>query len=236
MQGERTTSPWVWVGLGCLTAVVLGVAVVATLGYLGYQKVRELEAEMKDPAAREAAVLEVLGAEALPEGYHAMVGFSVPFLMKVAVLSDREPDPEGDPGGFEERGFIYVEMLQQGGGRDELRDYFEGRTEDAEILRQHDIRIDADEVLGRGTLQPEGGSILWLASRGNVQMARSASEGLTTLMLIECEPRDSRGRLGIWFGPDPQPDTAAAEVDFAGTPADPAAIESFLSPFSVCPR
>jgi hypothetical protein len=154
--------------------------------------------------------------------------------MKTAILSDRPPDAHGQ-GGFDERGFIYIELLQRDGDRNELRDYFEGRSDDPSVLRDHDIRIDAREVIGRGSLDQPGRKVLWLASRGRVQMSRAARDGLTALTLIECQKSDNRGRLGIWFGPDPDLEASLDELELAGTPADPAAIDAFLAPFSLCP-
>lgn len=235
-EGKQGTPVWVWVGLGCLVAVVAAVGAVVALSWFGYQKVKEVEAEMRDPEARASAVLSVLGADALPEGYHPLVGFSVPFLMRVAILTDRPPEQDGSPGGgFEERGFVFIEMLRRDSGRDELRDFFEGRTDDPQVLRDHDIRIDAEEVLDRGAIELDDATVLWLASRGRVRMSGSSSQGLTTLLLFQCGVADSRGRLGIWFSPDPDPDTPGPELDRTGTAADPEAIRAFVEPFSVCP-
>jgi hypothetical protein len=40
--------------------------------------------------------------------------------------------------------------------------------------------------------------------------------------------------MGIWFGPDPSPDTPASDTDFSGTPADESAVREFMSHFHIC--
>ena len=95
-RGQQGTSPWVFVGCGCGLAVLLIGLALGGLAYFGYQGAKQFEADMKDPAARTDRVLEILGAEDLPEGYHAVMGMSVPLVMDIAILSDREPGPEGE--------------------------------------------------------------------------------------------------------------------------------------------
>src|SRR5262245_24119171 len=110
MNGQpKKTSPWVWVGVGCLGAVVLAVGAVIVLGMLGYRKAKQFEAELKDPQARTAKVQKILGTSHLPEGYYGVIGMSVPFVMDMAMLSDEEPDfRDGRQrhGGLGQRGFI----------------------------------------------------------------------------------------------------------------------------------
>jgi hypothetical protein len=52
------------------------------------------------------------------------------------------------------------------------------------------------------------------------------------LLYFDCG--DSRSRIGIWLGPDPDPEAAPAELDLSGTVSDPKAIETFLSPMHPC--
>ena len=227
-QQKKKTSPWVYVGIGCLGFVVLGLAGLATVSYYGYRKVKQIEAEMKDPKAREAKVKTVLGAESIPEGYHALVGFSIPFVMDMAMLSDRPPGPDGNVQDLGERSFIYMNMLSQGGKeQQELRDFFEGKRDDAEALRKINVDVKSREVLKRGVIDQGGYKILYLAQRGDVSMHGKRREGLTTTLLVQC-PGDSRMRMGIWLGPDPGGD------QLAGTPADEAAITAFMGHFKPC--
>lgn len=246
MNGEKRTSPWVWVGAGCLGAVLLAVGAVMTLGFLGYRKVKEFEAEMKDPEARAASARRVLGAERLPEGYYAVVGMSVPLVMDMAMLSDTPPDAQGHSRGLGQRGFIYLRTLAPDQKRQALRDYFEGRSDDADVLRRNNIRIHREgEVLRRGVIDlAQDTKVMYMSQRGALDMSDSRAHGITTVMLLDCSG-DSRQRMGIWFGPDPTPSAAPSsarpgsavvsqEIDLAGTPADESAIREFMSHFRLC--
>lgn len=244
MNGQpKGTSPWVWVGVGCLGAVVLAVAAVVALGAFGYRKVKQLEAEIKDPSARADKVKRVLGADRLPPGYHAVMAMSVPLVMDMAMLSDVEPDfREGRAQRLGQRGFFYVQSLAPGKNRQELRDYFEGRTDDAEVLRRNHIKLDRrGETLGRGTMPLQGGTLMYIAQRGELDMAASRAQGITTMMLLDCPGDENRQRFGIWYGPEPEAlagKGGAGEKltadDLLGTPADEAAMREFMGHFSLC--
>lgn len=244
MNGQpKKTSPWVWVGVGCLGAVVVAVGAVIALGMFGYQKVKQFEADLKDPQARAAKVQKILGTSRLPEGYHGVVGMSVPFVMDMAILSDVEPDFRdggNQRGGLGQRGFIYMRTLAAGKDKQQLRDYFEGRTDDAEVLRRGNIHIRRGDVLRRGVLDmPPDMKLMYVAQRGDLEMAASRTQGITTMMLVEC-PADARQRFGIWFGPEPKGSgkggegADAAPADLAGTPADEDAIREFMAHFRLC--
>jgi hypothetical protein len=96
MNGEaKKTSPWVYVGIGCAVLLVLGLVTVGLLGYSAFRFGKRIEAELKDPSARTAKAKAVLGAETLPDGYHPTLALSIPVLMDMAMLSDREPGRTG---------------------------------------------------------------------------------------------------------------------------------------------
>jgi hypothetical protein len=182
---------------------------------------------MSDPVARSSKVLSVLGADSVPEGYYPAVAFSIPFVMDVAMLTDVEPEGEGTPDGFNVRGFIYTKMLGFGQDEQELRDFFEGRTDDYDVLEDNGINMDIEEALGRGVFDLDEARVMYVAQRGEVDVQDQRAQGLTSLGLIDC-PEDERRRIAIWFGPDIEGD------DFTGTAADPEAFQAFLSHFTFC--
>lgn len=243
MARDGKTQPWVWVAVGCGGAVLLGFLVMGGLGFMGWRWARSFEQQMEDPDAREAKALEVLGAERIPEGYHAMMAMEVPFAMKMAILTDRPPDLEkggGEAGGSDadwseddlgERGLFYFEMPSWGGERGNLEDFLEGRTDDAEFLRRSSIDLQRGEPIARGEVALPGAErARYVVQRGTIG---DQGEGLTSTVLVDCAG-DERIRLAIWFGPDPQPAAEAVEVDLAGTVGDPARIGEFLGGFSFC--
>jgi len=228
----KRTSPWVYVAIGCGGALLLALLGLVGFGVIVYRKGKQIEAEMKDPAARASKVREVLHGD-VPEGYYPVFALSVPFLMDMAMLGDHPPDAKGAPDKRMDRGFIYVQSVTTGQQQDELKRYFEGKTDNAEALRRGNIHIDAKETIRRGALDIPGQDTLYLAQRGNIAMNESRSHGLTTMILIDC-PQDTRQRLGIWFGPDPAPDEPVEKVEWTGSVADEAAMRDFMGHFKLC--
>jgi hypothetical protein len=226
--------PWGCVIGGCLALVVAVVAVVGGVSYFGYRKVREVADEMKDPAAREAKALKMLGAEELPEGYFPVFSFTVPFLADLVVLGDEPPTAEGEPEGPGERGFIFFSLRSGEAQRRELEEFFAGQRQDTEILRQTDINFRPREELGRGRLEAEGAAVRWVAYRGELDTKAQRHDAIVTLVSPSCGSESDRLRMGIWFGPDPASDMDAVELDLRGTPADPEALGAFLGHFDLC--
>lgn len=227
-------SAWSWVLFGCLGVIVLLVAVLAVGGYWVYQWGQRMEAEITDPRARRDRTLEILGAESLPEGYHAFMGMEAPFFGSTAILSDEEPSFEqGGDADLGDRGFIYIETV--GWGQDEaaLRRYFEGETDDPAVLEESGVNLDVDEVIDRGVLEGAGGTLWYMTQRGDIDASQYEGGGIGAVILVDC-PDDQRRRLGIWFMPDPAPDAPVEELALEGTPGDPDAIEAFMSHFSLC--
>lgn len=215
--------------IGCGVLVVIMAVAASACGVWLWKQGQEIRADATDPERGAARALEILGVERLPDGYYVLTAFSVPFVMRTAVLTDRPPVAEVEGAtsdrGFEERGFVYFEMVGFGQDEQELRDFFEGRTDDIGVLRDNGIQTDIEEVLGRGVLEIPGASVMYVLQRGDVRVQRHADRGLSALTLVDC-PDDEKRRIGLWFGPDAD--------DVAGTPADPEALRAFLAQFSFC--
>ncbi|HET9314955.1 MAG TPA: hypothetical protein VFQ51_05170 [Vicinamibacteria bacterium] len=233
MNGEpRKKSPWVYVAIGCGVALLLVVLGVVGVVVLAVRKGKQIEAEMKDPTTRAAKVREVLGGD-VPDGYHPVFSMSIPFLMDMAMLGDHPPDEKGAPSKQMDRGFMYINSIAVGGKQDELKKYFEGTIDDPEALRRANIHVDVKETIRRGTVEVPGQETLYLAQRGTFAVNQTRSQGLTTMILVDC-PQDARQRIGFWFGPDPAPDDPVEKVDWTGSVADEAALRDFLGHFKLC--
>jgi hypothetical protein len=163
-----------------------------------------------------------------------MVAFSLPFgVLQIVILTDEEPDDEGTITTFGDRGLIYIQMFNLGQNEKELRDFFEGRTSDPQVLRDNNINIDVDEIISRGTTPIADATVMYVVQRGSVSTRGQESDGITSMMLFDC-PQDSRTRFAIWFGPDPDPGAAAHDLDLTGTPGDEAEMRSFVGQFRLC--
>lgn len=225
-MAEKKRFPWGCLLGGCAIAVVGAIAVVVGVGYLGVQKARQIGEDLKDPEKRAEKVMDVLGAEILPEGLYPGVSFSVPFVMDMALLVDTPPEIDSEPGDFKDRGFIYFSVLTTGSARSELEDFFEGRANDAELLRQNDIELDLDQLLGRGTLEADGELLRWVAYKGF--MDHHASDDPSLISMFQAECNDSRMRLGIWF----RPASELPETAFEQASDEMAAFEAGLTEFA----
>lgn len=236
MTKKPSTPPWVWVAAGCGAAVVLLLVAGGAVLFFGARMARQIEREMEDPGTRAEKAREVLGSEALPPGYYPVMALSVPFVMEMAILSDVEPPP-GAPQDFrfDDRGFLYVEMLSTGGQRREVEQFFAGEIDQAEFLRRSSINLHRGEVLQRGSVMVGGLEVPYVAQRGSLSLGSGGPhrDSLTTTVLVEC-PGSSRLRLGMWFGNDPAPEAPGEELDLTGTTADPAALAELLGHFRFC--
>ncbi|MCB1033961.1 MAG: hypothetical protein KDD47_09030 [Acidobacteria bacterium] len=219
------------VGIGCAILVALGVAVIGGLSLWGWKKTKEL----KDPEARADEVREILGVEQLPEGYNAVLGVKVPWIMEFAILSDREVSLDDDDDDLGDRAFIYFQFLRGKNDEPELRDFFEGRSDDARVLKKHgiDIDVDVEEILGRGVVAVRGGEALYVATRGGLEGKKHDGEGISSIALVQC-PGDHRLRVAIWHTPEPETGPTPEAAPLTGTPADAATLERFLGQFSFC--
>ena len=240
MQEQKKTSPLVWIAVGCGLVVLIGIVLVGALGFWGYRWGKDLEQSMRDPTAREQKVLSVLGAERLPDGYHAAMGMSIPFAMDMAMLTDvpitEDSGNQGHRPAFNQRGLLYIETVSSGKQRGELEDFFEGRSDGGDALRRTGFNFKRGKIIARGSVNLPGvRDARYIVQPGGLEeMSRRDDDTITTTVRIEC-PGDGRLRLGMWFGPAPP---AAAEEgatpDFTGTNGDPAEIERFFGHFRPC--
>jgi hypothetical protein len=232
---KKPTSPWVWIGCGCGAAVVLAMIAFGVLTWWGYNAAKNMEEGFKDPKKREENTKKVLPYEQLPPGYYPAGAISIPFLLDMAIFSDRElgagESPEGDLG---EKGFMFFSMRQMGGNKEDMRRFLRGeKPEKAEWRRN--VNYEPGEVIRMGSLEVGGVPVLYHASRGGVSFgASSHGQGLVTMLMPEC-PGENRLRFGFWFTPDPTEGKPVSEADFTGTTADPEAMKDFLGYFTVCP-
>lgn len=243
-QKQSGIPPWVWIGCGCLGAIGLVVAVIVGAGVWGINKAVEFGEAMEDPVKREEKALEVLGADELPEGYHAVIALEIPFLFEMAMLSDVPPDENGQPGDGAQRGFFFLNLLRLGDDEAGIRDFFDGKSEDLSAIGDDtNVDLDLEERVASGAIERDADTLKWVSHRGRVRnMAQdlpedpgegeAANKGLVTLFLMDCG--DERGRIGIWYGRDPNPEAPPAELELAGTVGDSASIETFMAPIRPC--
>jgi hypothetical protein len=234
----KQTSPWVYIGLGCGVAVLIALAGIVGFTYLVYRQGKQMTEGFRDPKIRESKTREVIAYDNLPPGYYAGGAMSIPFLMDFAVLSDREPKAGESPdqGGFNERSFIFMNMRHLRQNREKMERYLRGEAPPPEESPwgRSNVNFNTKEVIRRGELQVGGQKILYQASRGEVNHRQNKENGVVTMILPECP--DDRLRFGVWIGPAPAGSEGkpANEVDYKGTPADPAALQDFLGHFRLC--
>jgi len=223
-------------GVGCLIVGVVLVLVAAVLGFGFFRWARDVKSVMKDPQSREQKVLHVLGSDGLPPGYNAMIGVTIPFFMEMAMLTDRAPVDENEVPELGKRGLIYLSMRNFGRDRQELDDFFNGRSEDPEVLRKNNIDLDLDERVAMGQIDRSTGPVLWVSHRGQMISGRAQGrhDGLVTLLQIHCSA-DDRNRLGIWFGPAPSAGDSDEPASLTGSIAEEAQVAEFVDHFRFCP-
>jgi len=218
-QEQNRTSPWVWIAAGCGGCLVLTVAATVAIGVWGYRFTREMVEDLEDPESREAKVLEILGAEELPEGYYPAMGISIPWLTDVAILSGKPVvferrsedslDIDLEEGDFGDRVFIYLSARSFGDSQDEVERFFSGRATRAMNMNIHGIRLRARELLREGEVEVRGTPVRYRIDHGDLE--RDSAEGSDTTggrevedLLIRLHFRcadDGRIHRAIWSGP-----------------------------------
>ena len=224
-------SPWFYVLGGCaVLVVVFGVAIVAAAVF-GCKKAKEIEQTLHDPEKRTETALEVLRTDELPEGWRPLFAGSIPLLGEMAMLTAGAVIGSANDFELGERGFVYVQTI--GGNADDIRRRFEQGDDLRDAFRGANLRFDLDHELGRGSIDVDGGLLMWLSGTGRADLQGAAIDGLQTLGTIDCE-HDRRTRYLFWWAPTPgNLDDPAA---LSGTIADGDRLGEFLAPFALCPR
>lgn len=237
-EQTKKRSPWLYAGIGCGCLLLLGVGAFVVGGLFLVKKGQQLQQDMANPITRTERVKKTLGAQTLPEGYHALLSISVPSLLDTAILSTRAPDApsRGQPGG--ESVFVYL-FIKPSTVQDQeaLREYLKGESEDASVLTRNNIHVGQNELIGRGALPFEGRRVLYLAQRGELQTRHRESESkgplLNSIFFIEC-PGQNRLRMALWMAPDPAPGQPLEQLELKGTPVDPETMRTFMSHINPC--
>jgi hypothetical protein len=219
------------VGVGCTVVAFAVLAAVVALGFWFYRSAGRMRQEMTNPASREAKAKAVLGCTEIPEGYHASLAVSVPFVMDLAILGDREPEGGKNARLFDRRGFVYIRTLRHRNAA-EIESFFEGKAKVDQIVPGAGVEISGGKEIARGLLERSDLKIRYLSKTGTLTTRGESIAGITSFLLFEC-PGDSRSRMGIWFGPDTSEGKTGPER-YAGTPADESAIREFTSHLFPC--
>ena len=249
---------------GCGCGLLLVAALVGGGIFWGVRSMEHFAKSMEDPGAREAKALDILGADQLPPGYRAEFGIEIPFMMRIAILSDdpREdrtvedqpaeapPEIEGEPTDEATSGpsletsrdaehtLLYLETLAMG-------DRAIGKEDRQRVDDFFSGVTDDPDALSNIDIHLQIDEVL---RRGTVQdgdqelryvVARGDVQDLhpggSLMNLVWVRcPGDSRFRLAVWSGPDREPISPDTALDLTGTVGDEAQLVPFLGHFSFC--
>lgn len=235
---KKKTSPWVWVGCGCGSILLLGALGFGGMIWWTKNKVEETTANFADPVKREQKAKEILPYETLPAGLKPMGGFSIPFLMDMALFTDQDIDAEGKPvqGTGKGQMLFFIKLKVGGSEKDEqeMLAYLRGQSPEPDALKQSGSNIQGDVILRGEAADQKGAKVVYSTTRGEFTTRnQDPKKGLIALLYPDC-PNDTRIRLGIWFANDPAPGQELSPEQIAGGPADQAAVDNFANQFAFC--
>jgi hypothetical protein len=232
-QSQSKYTVWHFIGCGCTVLVLLGLIAVAGFIWFGKQMVDGLKAGFEDPEVRAAQTRKILGYDELPEGYYPGFTMSVPFMMDMATLGDKdlpadtdlsdEPHERGFGGKlFDRSGFLYVKARSV------------GDKESTDLEGEMNLDLHLQRRIGEGTVEAGGADVHYASS-----FAYGTSDGervptVSSDLEIECLA-DPYIRKAVWFTAGPE--DPGGEIDpasLAGTAADPDAMKAFLDHFDLC--
>lgn len=244
MEKKEGIPAWVWVGCGCLLFPVIIAVVLGGVGFLTFDFLKGSMETMADPAKRDEAGRELLGADRLPEAFHVRAIMKFPFAFSLVVLGDGTPPAPIEGEGFEAQARS-IENLAVGGTDDRRMLVYVGLEQDTDqtidqlftgrggIKVDLGVQLQEKAELDRGDLTVRGQRVAWLAKRGALVDRRSSfpepETGIYSELAFDCP--DKKRRLGMLFHKLPDAET---RTDLRDTPADPAYLQVFLDHFEVC--
>ena len=231
---KKQRSPLFYVAIGCGGLMALIFVVFAIGGLLVVRAGKGLVDGMTDPTQKAANVQKMLGTA--PIGYFPMMTLSIPLMMDMALLGDKEPLADGGFTDFD-RGFMYFRVIANEQSN-RAKDFFDGKDNDTSALKGSGVNVDAKDILRRGALKTASGTtVKYVATRGTMdtqgQRQHESKSGLNTVMYFEC-PGDTAVRLGVWMMKDADPDLATEQLKLEGTVADEGQIAGFIKPLTPC--
>jgi hypothetical protein len=239
----KKTSPWLYIGCGCVALVGLAVVAVGAAFFMGASFFKGYVEDMKDPATRTERVQEILGTERLPEGYYARMYFSIPWPanLDMVLLSD---GPEPEQGAFDQDfegldstavgDHVFVFFAVRGNPDKDLDEVFKGRRKSGEVQFDMGSSFHSREELSRGEIDFDSQKLAYVAHRGDFDTEDGQRiAGIYAQLRATCPDR-SRTRLAVWFERLPEGASEEAPPDLPGTPADEETLKDFMSHFNLC--
>jgi len=229
-------SPAFYIAMGCglmLLLMVLGIA--GTCGgclLLG----RSVGKGFVDDTQKAENVKKFLGQA--PQGYYPLIAVSIPMVMDQAILIDAPIVPDAGTPNFT-RVLQFWRIIENENSK-QMRDYFDGKTENAEVFPRNMVPIDVKDTIGKGVVKTgDGATVKYLATRGHISAdfdRGTMVQRLNTLMDIECPGADGSVRVMVWSEKDPHPDKSSEEVDPKGTVLDEAVIGALVAQIKPCSK
>lgn len=248
-MAKKSTSPWVYVGCGCVALVAFVLLGIGAMGFAGFRFAKNLEEEFKDPRKRQESALAILGSETLPEGFHAQMNLRIPMLLEMVMLSDgpvseydeerRQVDLSSETLG--DKAFIFMALADMGTTRRDIERLMEGKTGGLNNV-QFDLDFRSSQILGRGEFEISPQKLRYVAHRGEFGDDHDTPEGTYAVMMIECpgssKVRSSKVRSAFYwqrYGGGAEEVEGGDDVDLAGTPYEEN-LRAFMGHFNVCSK
>lgn len=208
MARRSSTSPWIYVGCGCLALVVLVTSLVVGGAYFGYSKIRGYAEDLEDPQRRNERALELLGAQRLPEGYFTLFFISVPWVLDFVMLTDSEAanqrleamDRGLEAGLFDGHTFFYLRASIVADPADDEYLGVRRRPMDDGRLRIEisDQQFISRQQLGEGVFVEGRQESRWTSHHGAfLDDSGRTFDGLFSVVEIFCG--DKALRSAVWF-------------------------------------